>query len=111
VTRESNRFPYWLIVLGFPLFGGLFLGVAVAWSWATGWARPPAPLAVPVECFVNNVVTPLGFHLEALSPPKWRLFLLLGFLWEVGSLSVGIVVGLFVWLVSLLAADRRVEER
>ena len=110
MTERHSRFPYWLIVLGFPLFGGLFLGVAIAWSWATG-DRPPDPLAVPVEFFVNNVAEPLGFVRYADSGNHWLLLLALGVLWEASLVGVGIGVALLAWLVDLLVPRGKGEER
>lgn len=111
MAKRDDGFPYWLIVLGFPLFGGLFLGVAIAWSWATGWDVPPDPLAVPVESFVNNVAEPLGFVRYADSGNHWRVLLVLGSLWEASLVGVGIAVGLLAWLLTFLVPRGKGEER
>lgn len=111
MTERHSRFPYWLIVLGFPLFGGLFLGVAITWSWATGWNRPPDPLAVPVEFFVNNLAEPLGLVRYADSGNHWGFLLVLGALWEASLVGVGIGVALLAWLVDLLVPRGKGEGR
>jgi len=58
VAKRDDGFPCWLIVLGFPLFGGLFAGAAFAWSWAIGGGRPPGPLALPIELFWEHLAEP-----------------------------------------------------
>ncbi len=110
MTERDSRFPYWLIVLGFPLSGGLFLGVAIAWHWATG-DRPPDLLAVPVEFFVNNVAEPLGCVRYADSGNHWLFLLALGVLWEAGLVGVGIGVALLAWFVNLLVPRGKGEGR
>ena len=59
MPKTDDGFPWWLVVLAFPLAGAIFAGVAFGWSWAIGGGRPPAPLAVPVELFVERVAIPL----------------------------------------------------
>ncbi len=111
MTERDSRFPYWLIVLGFPLFGGLFLGAAFGWSWAIGGGRPPEPLAVPVEVFLESVAEPLW---KALAPHSVRgvdeviLFIPV---WLAAWLGAGVLAAVLAWLLSLLVPGGRGEER
>lgn len=110
MAKRDDRLPYWLIVLGFPLFGGLFLGGAIAWSWATG-DRPPDPLAVPVEFFLEGVMYRIwdiwGFLDDSF--PAGLISLIV--VWEALWLAVGIGVALLAWFVSLLVPRGKGEER
>ncbi len=111
MTERHSRFPYWLIVLGFPLFGGLLLGVTFGWSWAIGGGRPPEPLALPVEVFLESVAWPLW---EALPPEFARqVDRNISFVasWEVAWLALGVVVALLAWFVNLLVPRGKGEER
>ncbi len=110
MAKRDDRFPYWLIVLGFPLFGGLFLGVALAWSWATGWDVPPDPLAVPVEFFLEGVMYRIwdiwGFLEDSFVAGLISLIVV----WEVAWLALGVVVALLARFVSLLVPRGKGEE-
>ena len=111
MARENSRFPYRLVVLGFPLSGGLFLGVAFGWSWAIGGGRPPEPLAVPVEVFFESVAVPVwSAPLPDLARHVDEIILLV-VSWELAWLAVGIGVALLAWFVNLLVPRGKGEER
>jgi len=123
MARENSRFPYRLIVLGFPLVGGLFMAGVLIWWWASGGKRPPDPLAVPVEAFWQSVAGPIWHALmldvnhqihsrvviEACWESAW--FPVLAAFWELLWLALGVVVALLAWSVSLLVPRGKGEER
>jgi len=111
MARENSRFPYRLIVLAFPLSGGLFLGVIFSWSWAIGGGRPPEPLAVPVEVFFESVAVPIWCALLPDLARQVDEIILLAVSWEVAWVALGVVVALLGWSVSLLVPRGKGEER
>ena len=92
MPKRDDGFPWWLVVLGFPLAGAIFAGVAFGWSWAMGGGRPPAPLAVPVELFVERVAMPLLDRPLLSGVGDVVKIAFCAVLWEVAWLTAGVVV-------------------
>ncbi len=109
MAKRDDGFPYWLIVLGFPLFGGVFLGVAFGWSWAIG--IPPDPLALPVDFFLEGVMYRIWDTWGFLDDSFVAGLISLIVVWEALWLAVGIGVALLAWSVSLLVPRGKGEER